>query len=202
MRVPLFLWTLPIFFGLGACSSTESEVSAPEMATVNSGLETNLQQNNPYEWSNSDIQRGEDGNFTGGKRSHYDQKKIASYGKNRKAPGYFSRDYHSKVWNGSKDYSTGSFQREKSYQEANKRSWFGGEKSRSDGKIAQGSRTSYQTGSYRKGSANESGQSIQVPHSGYLRSRRRAGRKPLLIIEQDEYRQLSVDQSRSLLGKE
>lgn len=200
MRAQFLLLTLPIF--LGACSSTESEVQAPELAAQQTGQEYSLRQNNPFEWSNDDIQRDDGGNFAGGKRSEYDQKKVASYGKDRKAPGYFSRDYHSKAWNGSKDYSAGSYQGGKSYSESNKRSWFGGKKSRAGDQVAQGTHQSYRTGSYGTGSATETGQSARVaPNSGYLKSRQSVKRKPLLIIEQDEYRQLSVDQSRSLLGK-
>lgn len=172
------------------------------MAEIQSGGETSLRENNPFEWSNEDIQRDESGNFAGGKRSAYDQKKIASYGKSRKVPGYLTRDYHSKAWNGSKDYSTGSYQDSTSFQGTQKKSWIEGEKSSADQKMARGSKTNYQAGDYRTGSAGESGQGVSVPESGYLNSRRSVKRKPLLMIEKDEYRQLSVGQSRSLLGKE
>lgn len=201
MRAFFLLLIIPILLGLGACSSAESEVSAPEVAAVKSGGEYSLRQNNPFEWSNEDIKRDDGGNFAGGKRSEYDQKKMASYGKDRKAPGYFSRDYHSKAWNGSKDYSVGSFQGGESYRESEKRSWFGGKKSHADGLAARERGKSFQTGNYRAGSANETGQMVRVPSSGYVESRRSVKRKPLLVIEEDEYRQLSVDQSRSLLGK-
>lgn len=200
----LALLSLPIFFGLGACSSTESETSAPEVAAVKSGGEYNLRQNNPYEWNSDDVQGGADGTFSGGKRSQYDQRKMSSYAKSRKMPDYYSREYHSKNWNGSKDYSAGSYQVSKTPNESGKRSWFGGKKSSHSGSSAHGVGKAYDTGNYRTASAREAGQASSrtgTDAGGYVESRRAIKRKPLLVMSQDEYRQLTVDQSRSLLGK-
>lgn len=201
MHASLSLLILPSLLWLGACSSTETELSAPEIAQTEKPRSGDLRQNNPFEWSNEDIQRDDGGNLIGGKRSQYDQKKISAYAKSRKTPGYLSREYHSQAWNGSKDYYAGSFQGQKSYREAGKKSWFGGKKSRADGKVSQANNQAYRTGSYRPGSAQETGQNARVQGSGYVESRRSVKRKPFLLIEQAEYRQLSVDQSRSLLGK-
>ncbi|MDB4508292.1 hypothetical protein N9051_01780 [Akkermansiaceae bacterium] len=194
----------PLFLGLGACSSKETETSAPEVAAVKSGGEFNLRQNNPYEWNSDDVQGGSSGTFAGGKRSQYDQRKMSSYAKSREMPDFYSREFHSKNWNGSKDYSAGSYQVSKTPNESGKRSWFGGKKSSHSGSSAYGVGKAYDAGSYRTASAREAGQasaSTGTDAGGYVESRRAIKRKPLLVMSKNEYRQMSVDQTRSLLGK-
>lgn len=200
----LALLSLLSFLGLGACSPTETKLPASEVAAVKSGGEYNLRQNNPYEWSSDDVQGGADGTFAGGKRSQYDQRKMSSYAKSRKMPDFYSREFHSKNWNGSKDYSAGSYQVSKTANESGKRSWFGGKKSGHSGSSAYGVGKAYDSRSYRTASVHEAGQASArtgTDASGYVESRRAVKRKPLLVMSQDQYRQMSVDQSRSLLGK-
>lgn len=197
------LLALPISLGLSACSSSTTEVTVTEVTEAQPRGERDLKQSNPFEWSQDDVSRGDDGNFSGGKRSTYDKRKISSYGKDRKAPDFFSREYHSTAWNGSKDYSSGSYRIAKKPTKTGKRSWFGGKKSSHSGTTANEGSQSYSTGNYRTSAARESGSAARTGTGagGYVESRRAVKRKPLLIIGQDEYRKMSVDQTRSLLGR-
>lgn len=200
------LLALPVFLGISACSSTTTEVTAPEVAQSQPRGERDLKQSNPFEWSQDDVSRGDDGNFSGGKRSSYDRRQVSSYGKDRKdrkAPDFFSREYHSKAWNGSNDYSTGSYRVAKKPTETGKRTWFSGKKSSHPRTKAHTGNQTYRTGSFHSGAANETGQVARTgtDAGGYVESRRAVKRKPLLIIGQDEYRKMSIDQTRSLLGR-
>ncbi|MDB4274341.1 hypothetical protein N9846_01025 [Akkermansiaceae bacterium] len=204
-RIFLLILCLPISFGLTACSSNvSSEVDTGEVkatAAAETGGEYSLNQKNPFEWSADDVERGQNGNFEGGKRSQYDGKSSSAYGKSREAPGYLSRKYHSAAWNGNKDYSTGSYSSGSKKISQGKKSWFGWNKSRDSNKVARSSGQNFNTGSYTTGAARESGNVTASPSSGYANDRQRIGAKPMIIYSQQTYRQMSVDQSRGLLGK-
>ncbi|MGJ8697244.1 MAG: hypothetical protein ACSHYF_13080 [Verrucomicrobiaceae bacterium] len=198
LKWPLLL-TIPIGLGLVSCSSTKTEESPAPVAK--SGGEYHLNEKNPFEWSASDVMQGKDGTFEGGKRSHFENQAASSFNRKRDTPSYFSREYHSKKWNGSKDYSTGSYQVNQTPTETGKRSWFGGKKSSSSGKSATGVDQSYATGSYRTGTARETGSYIQKKDDPYTAYRQKTGARPIAIFSKKSYRNLSVNQSRSLLGK-
>ncbi|MDB4458394.1 hypothetical protein N9133_03375, partial [Akkermansiaceae bacterium] len=82
-RIFLLILCLPISFGLTACSSNvSSEVDTGEVkatAAAETGGEYSLNQKNPFEWSADDVERGQNGNFEGGKRSQYDGKSSSAY---------------------------------------------------------------------------------------------------------------------------
>ena len=196
--------SFPILFGLAACSSTSTEsadTGEVKGTAVESGGSYHLNQKNPFEWSADDVKRGENGNFEGGKRSQFDSRSQASFGKDRKAPGYLSRDYHAAKWNGNKNYSAGSYNAGSKESSQAKKSWFGWNKNRDSNKVARASGQNYRTGSYTTGSARESGNIVASPSNAYTDEKQRIGSKPLIIYSQKSYRQMSLDQSRSLLGK-
>ncbi len=192
-----------IFFGclisglLVACSGSED--AEPSASQFEKGKMIDLNSNNVFAWNPEDVQRGENNEITGGKRSQYDRRANAAFGKNgSSAPAYLSKSYHAKAWTGKKDYSKGSYKTED--WKGGKRSRFSSLTSREAGKTSRSSGKRFQTNGYRVGAARESqtsGVSSQASHYGS----RRYGRK-LQIFSQDDNRQMSLEQSRSLLGKQ
>lgn len=189
--------------GLVSCSSSSSESGlepGPEGASV-----TEIDKkgkNNPFAFKNEDVQKGDNGEITGGKRSMYDAKAESAYAKaNGDSPNYLQKSYQKKAWAGGKDYSTGSY-RTGSYGQSGKKSWFGGRKSSEGNQIARASGKDFSTGSYGTGSANEAGRSVGTGSSAYVNSRNSDGwgRVPT-IIDESEHRSLSMGQAKSLLGR-
>ncbi|MDB4405844.1 MAG: hypothetical protein QNL24_04475 [Akkermansiaceae bacterium] len=186
--------------GLVSCSSSQVDTGEVKGAAVETGGEFHLNQKNPFEWSSEDVQRGSGGTYEGGKRSQFDAKGESSYAKSRKAPGYFSRDFQSAAWNGNKNYSTGSYDAGKKTSTAGNKSWFGWKKNKDANKVARAAGQNFQTGGYTTAAARESGNIVASPNSAYADSQR-IGAKPIIIYSQESYRQMTMDQSRSLLGR-
>lgn len=192
-----------VALGLVSCSTSSSESgldAGPDGANV-----TEIDKkgkNNPFAFKNEDVEKGDNGAITGGKRSMYDAKAESAYAKaNGDLPNYLQRSYQKKAWAGGKNYSTGSYQTG-SYGQSGKKSWFGGRKSNESDQIANASGRNYSTGSYGTGSANESGRSVRTGSNPYVDSRNSDGwgRVPTIIDEAD-HRRMSMGQAKSLLGR-
>lgn len=186
--------------GLVSCSSSSNET---EVASEPSGAnKVKISEgNNPFAYSKEDIQRGEGGQFTGGKRSQFEQKAESAYARaNANAPAYLQKDFQKQTWQGSRDFRTGSY-RTASYRNAGQRSRFGSRRSREANKVAGAAGEDFSTGSYRTGQANENGQVQTTGSSGYVDEQAADGWRKIQILEQKEYRSISMDQARSLLGR-
>ena len=197
------VWLLIVTSGLVSCSSSSSD----------SGLEPEAQgatvtkidkkgKNNPFAFNNEDVEKGDNGSITGGKRSMYDTQAESAYAKaNGDLPDYLQRSYQKKAWAGGKNYSTGSYQTG-SYGESGKKSWFGGRKSNEASRVAGATGKDFSTGSYQTGSANETGRSVRTGSNAYVEGRNSDGwgRTPT-IFSASEYRSLSMGQARRLLGR-
>lgn len=198
-----FLLLLVPFLGLVSCSSSdESGASAEpqESGAKNWGELTD--NNNPFVFKKEDVESGEDGVVTSGKRSQFDKRTRSAYAEaNSSVPSYLQKDYQKKAWAGGKDYSTGSY-KTKGFGGSDKKSWFAGKSSNEASKVARASGQNYATGSYRTGSANETGRSVASGSSNYV-ERRAAdgwGRSPAILTPQDQ-RKLTMGQAKSLLGR-
>jgi hypothetical protein len=184
--------------GLVSCSSSTSKTGVdPEPAgadkvTISEG-------NNPFAFSQKDIQQGDDGRITGGKRSQFELKSEAAYAR-ANATAHLQRSYQKQDWVGVRDYSTGSYQTE-SYGDSERKSWFGGRKSRDADQVANLGGRDYSTGSYRTGQAAESGQVRATGSSAYVDEQARDGWRRIPILENKEYRSLTLGQAKSLLGR-
>jgi len=181
-----------------SCSSTEQE--APTSAELKGGRTVDLTSNNVFAWKKEDVQRGDGNTITGGKRSQFDKKVDSSYGKkDSRVPAYFQKGYNSKKWSGKKDYSKGSYKTDG--WGGTKGSRFSQSKSReASRKGAAASGQSFRTNNYRVSGAREAGATpVNRGYTSY--DNKKWGYKPP-IYTVDEYRQLSVGQTRSLLGKD
>ncbi len=185
-----------VFTCFSACSSAQKEEAST--TELQSGRNISLNENNIFAWKKEDVSRGENNEITGGKRSQFDKRAQAAFGKGAKSPDFYKRDYHSKAWTGKKDYSKGSFKTNR---------WNGGGSSRFSGKNSRESQRSanasgkrFRTSNFNTGSAREKSYSA-VNHSSSSYDNRRSSFRPT-IFSLSEYRQMSLGQSRSLLGKE
>lgn len=197
-----FLFLIPIL-GLVSCSSSEtSEASAePEQSGAKNWGEM-TDSNNPFVFKKDDVESGEDGVVTSGKRSQFDKRTKSAYAEaNSSVPSYLEKDYQKKAWSGGKDYSTGSY-KTKGFNDSGKKSWFAGKSSDEASKVSRASGQNYATGSFQTGAANETGRSVASGSSSYVESRAADGwgRSPSILTPQDQ-RKLTMGQAKSLLGR-
>lgn len=187
---------------LVSCSSSSPETGAdPAPSGANQVSISKDGSNNPFAFSKEDIQRGDDGRITGGKRSQFELKADSAYAHaNADRAAYLQRSYQRKTWAGNRGYSTGSYQTGSNVNNQ-QQSRFGGRKSRDANRVARASGSGYQTGSYRTGRANESGRTRPTGSSGYVDEQADDGWRQIPILESKEYRSLSMGQARTLLGR-
>lgn len=188
--------------GLVSCSSSSSETGVdPEPSGANQVTISKDGSNNPFAFSKEDIQRGADGRVTGEKRSQFEQQAESAYAEaNDNLPAYLQKDFQKKTWRGSRDFRTGSYQTA-SYRESDQRSRFAGQRLREANKTARAAGEDFTTGSYRTGQANESGQIRPTGSSAYVDEQVADGWRKIQIIDDKEYRSITMDQAKSLLGR-
>lgn len=184
--------------GLVSCSSSTPETGLEPEKTGANKVKIS-EGNNPFAFSKEDIQQGDDGRITGGKRSQYELKSEAAYAR-ANATAHLQKSYQKQSWSGARDYSTGSYQTG-SYGGSERKSWFGGRKSRDADKVASAAGRDYSTGSYRTGQARESGRVQSTGSSAYVDEQARDGWRKIPILESKEYRSLTMGQAKTLLGR-
>ena len=188
--------------GLVSCSSSSPETGLDKEPSGAEKVKLSKDgSNNPFAFSQEDIQRGDDGRITGGKRSQYELKAESAYARaNADAPARFQRSYQKQQWAGSRDFTTGSY-RTGSFRESGSKSWLGGRKSREAGQVAGVAGQGFETGSYRTGRANEQGRARPTGSSAYVDEQAQDGWRKIQILDQKEYRSLSMGQAKTLLGR-
>ena len=188
--------------GLVSCSSStqetglESETQGARMVTIDKDGD-----NNPFAFKKGDVEQGDSGLITGGKRSQFEQKASSAYADaNSNSPAYLRKSYNRKTWAGPKDYSTGSY-KTRGFRQSGQKSRFGDRKATQGNKVANARGKGFETGSYGTGSFSEGGRKISTGSSSYVDQQARDGWRRLKIIESDEYRSISMGQAKSLLGR-
>ncbi|MDG1976204.1 MAG: hypothetical protein P8I39_06675 [Akkermansiaceae bacterium] len=188
--------------GLVSCSSStkdtglEPEAQGARMVTIDKDGN-----NNPFAFKKSDVEQGDSGLITGGKRSQFEQRAGAAYADaNSSAPAYLKKSYNRRTWAGPKDYSTGSY-KTSGFRQADQRSGFSNRKANQGDKVANAGKKGFATGSYRTKNSSEGGRKISTGSSSYVDQQARDGWRRLKIIESDEYRSISMGQAKSLLGR-
>lgn len=188
--------------GLVSCSSNSSESGlAPEKSGANEVTIGKDGSNNPFAYSKDDIQKGNDGRVTGGKRSQFELKSESAYAKaGKNGPAQFQKSYQKEKWAGSRDFSTGSY-KTASNRSSKRKSWFGRRKSSDANKVAGAAGQDFNTGSYRTGQANESGRTRTTGSSGYVDEQRNDGWRQIRVMDNKKYRSITMGQAKSLLGR-
>ena len=198
-----FFFLLILSFGLASCSSSDSDtgLTAPESEggrNVSIGKDGS---NNPFAFKKSDVEQGDNGLITGGKRSQFEQQANSAYANaNASAPAYLQKSYSRQTWAGAKDYSTGSYKTGR-YGKSVQQSRFDSRQSNQANRVANSDGKGFGTRSYRTGSAIESGSNASKGSSAYVDEQRGDGWRRVKIIEGDEYRSISMGQAKSLLGR-
>ena len=157
--------------------------------------------NNPFAFKKSDVEQGDSGLITGGKRSQFEQKASSAYADaNANSPAYLKKSYNRRTWAGPKDYSTGAY-KSNGFGQSGQKSGFGDRKAAQGNKVANAGGKGFGTGSYRTRTSSEGGRKISTGSSSYVDQQALDGWRRLKIIESDEYRSISMGQAKSLLGR-
>ncbi|MGE9268704.1 MAG: hypothetical protein ACQKBY_11455 [Verrucomicrobiales bacterium] len=184
---------------LVSCAGGDKEMEEliPEGART-----VDLNSSDKYNWM-KDVQMGKDGSITGGKRSMYDNAGSAGYRGRVKTPEYLKKDYYQKEWNGSKNYAAGSYDGKMGARESGTNSRFGGQQAHGSGQEAWMAGKNYAAGTYQTGNARERSRD-EVERSGVavVEHRERVWGWNPTIYSKDEYRKMTMQETRSLLGKE
>lgn len=204
-RLALMKLLMLIFSGLGvfllgSCASNKkvSNELHPQGARV-----MDLQSSDKYDWK-KDIQVGEDGSITGGKRSQFDRaSKNGGYRKEYKTPDYLTKNYDQKEWNGSKNYTTGSYQGTSQARETRQSSRYQGDRAHLVGQQSWLAGKQFDKGSYKtKGAREGRAAHVKTGENAQVANRKKVWAWNPKIYNQDEYREMTVAETRSLLGKD
>jgi len=194
-----YVFLLSFCLVVSSCSSSSEEEGTSKEFEGGHQVKGQDYMRDKYGINLQDVQQGEGDEIVGGKRSRYDERVSSAFAKGAsKSPDYLKSRYHQKAWSGNKDYSKGSFKTDS--WSGTKTSRFANQSSRDSQKTARANDQDYSTGSYRTGGATEAGTShvsSQQSHYGQKRWERN-----LQIFDYDDYRKMSLDQTKSLLGKD
>ena len=134
------------------------------------------------------------------KRSQLEAKGESPYFKGQYAgKGYQTGSYDKKSWWGNKNYGTQAYANHADgsrFQKDSRYSRQGAPESATSAKLSG----AYQTGTYATGAAREAGRQGVTKTTNDMTESRRHGYEPPEVIDWREQRNLSVDQSKSLLG--
>jgi hypothetical protein len=148
------------------------------------------------------LQRDDKGNFVGAVRSEYDGQKNVAFGGGVGKSSYKTKGYASPTWTGNKPANTSTFTGITDGSRFQVPSRFQGT---SASQMAQRSRfegTAAQTSNYRTGKAPEqNAKRLDKPSDAWTDFRRKVYPQPPVMSKAD-YDKLTVDQTRSILGRE
>lgn len=178
-----------------SCAGKETDPSKPAVAEHKSFSER-LNETGGYK-------QDEDGNWVpkSDKRSSFDSQRDSPYFKGKiEKNTYKTGDYAKKSWWGSKEYEKKDYAGNTDASRFQTAARQDGQISRADGQKANIS-GSFKTNTLERQSASESQTSaIPRPADAATQSRRRKYKAPS-VIDWQEQRQMSVDQSRGILGR-
>jgi hypothetical protein len=136
------------------------------------------------------------------RRSQFESKGESPYFKGDYAKkNYKAGDYAKKSWWGTKSYENKAYQGDTDGSRFSKSSRFDGNKAGDSDEVAREG-GAYETGSYATGRANESGKKrLDHPSDAETDVRRRVFTPPA-VIDWESQRNLNLQQTKSILGRE
>lgn len=180
-----------------AFASCASEQTVTQSKKVRSGLD---RYNNGYE-----VEKGEHGMMQSGsdKKSAYDNKRSNIGARDFSGKDYNKESYRKERWGGNKDYAaqqyggnTDGSQFKHSPHYVNRNA-----SAQANGQYATANQSRFNAGKFSTGRANEGrSTAVQTGSSGYVTSRSNSASEPL-IMSRDDYNQLGVQQTNSMLGR-
>lgn len=149
-----------------------------------------------------DIEFDEHGNFSGGKRSQFEGRKNVAFGGGIGTASYGTKNYSTKGWSGNTAAGKKMYEGSTDGSRFQTASQFQGT---SATQMAQRSRfegSNAPTSRYKTRKANETTRAaVEKPTDGWTDFRRRVYPKPLIMSEAD-YKEMTVEQTRSILGRD
>ena len=148
----------------------------------------------------NDVVLDDEGNITkDSKRSNFEGKKLNSIGGDFGKKQFAASRYSKKNWSGSKNFDPGNFKRSKNRWDDEE--WFLRKQARETGTAARSQGQAYSTGNYHTATAREQGGNrLARPSDVETDIRRRVNKEPL-IIDQEDYEKMSLEESKSILGR-
>jgi len=148
--------------------------------------------------------KGSDGStkIVSDRRSQYEGRRMDEFGKSIAHKQYATREQKKRSWWGKKNYEPKAWLGAKRSPDAGRKSWFASKHAKEGGEMAAASGKRYnKTGAYETGAAYEAGtRRLGHPQDARVENLRATSPKPK-IIGWEEQRRMSMEQTRSLLGR-
>lgn len=183
---------------LAACAGAKKEEAATvEPQSYGDPLLDRYASNFRYEQSDDGSTR-----ISSDQRSSFEGAQAQGLGKEFSTKRFATEERAKEPWWGKQDYTGNkSWDGGKSANEAGRESRFGSMKPHDAGKVARGSGERYQTGTYATRQAREAGAKRLDKTEDVLTSNRRATYPEPYIIGWEKQRELSVEQTKGMLGR-
>jgi hypothetical protein len=155
-----------------------------------------------YGFKKDDIARDESGTFVGGKRSQYDGQRNIAFGGGVGTAKYRTNEYKSSAWSGNTKARTSSYANNTDASRYQVSSRYEGSRAHQNAARSRFDGTQARTSSYKTGKANENaGERLAKPSDSLTDVRRRVYPQPDIMSKED-YDRLTVEQTRSILGRD
>ena len=153
-----------------------------------------------FKYNNSDIERTDDGLYTGGKRSQYDREASVAFGGDFRKSNYRTATFQSGGWAGVGNAARPGYRGKIDGSRYKTASAYDG-LARQSGQRSVYDRPASGHSTYRTASATETSRTHRTGADPYT-STRRDNTPPPTIWTREEYEQLSIEHTRSLLGRD
>lgn len=196
VRTHRFIALLPALLLASCAADSDKEKSTTPAEPTHKSLSERLTEKNGYAQDAQGNWKAKDN-----KRSPFDSKgEVAGLKKDYKKQDYQTGDYAKKSWWGNKDYDKKSYSGKTDGSRFKQASSLADQTASETGSSAK-IPSDYKTGTFATRSANESGaKEVRTSTNAAIEKRRKSYQQPN-IIDWREQRALSLDQSKSLLGR-
>lgn len=149
-----------------------------------------------------DVEYSEEGAVTGGRRSQYEGRRQIQFGGEWDGERYEKKEFERRSWWGRRAVQREAYDGGEDGSRFQTASRFDGQAAPADGSRSRFDGNRAETGRYATGAAREAGASpVDRPSDAKVDWRRDVFPRPL-IIDQDDYAQKSIEQTRGLLGRD
>ena len=155
-----------------------------------------------YAMKKADMERDEKGMFKAAKRSQFDGQKALAFGGGVGTASYRKKTFNTQGWSGNTTARTKSYGENTDGSRFQTASRFQGASAAQDGSRSRFDGSKARTSKYETGRAPEAGSKrLDKPTDSLTDFKRRVYPEPQIMTEA-EYRALTVDQTRSILGRD
>ncbi len=197
MKTPRFIALLPALLLASCAADSDKEKSTTQSETPHKSLTERMTEKNGYAQDSQGNWKAKDN-----KRSPFDSKgEVAGLKKDYKKQDYQTGDYAKKSWWGNKDYDKKSYSGKTDGSQFQQASSLTGKTAPETTSTSAKIPGDYQTNAFGTHAAREAGtKEVSISTNAAIEKRRKSFQQPE-IIDYRAQRSLSLDQSRSLLGR-